>query len=159
MAKSKLEALDALAGEWELQASVNGKPMGRDRITFTWMRATFKQMKDSPFMVQHSRVTSTEGIPAEWLDNAPSWATTIVGLDDTSGQFTQLYADSRGVYRVYQMSFDGKIWKLWRNAPDFSQRFEGKLSEDGNTITAHWDASTDGKHWERDFDLLYTRKK
>lgn len=31
-------------------------------------------------------------------------------------QFIQLYADTRGVYRVYQMSFQNGVWKVWRNA-------------------------------------------
>jgi hypothetical protein len=35
--------------------------------------------------------------------------TTIIGLDDASETFTQLYTDTRGVYRVYQMSLDGGV--------------------------------------------------
>ena len=31
--------------------------------------------------------------------------------------FEQHYYDSRGVARVYQMSLEGGIWKLWREAP------------------------------------------
>jgi hypothetical protein len=45
-----------------------------------------------------------------------------------------LYADSRGVFRVYQMSlFDG-VWKLTRQASGFSQRFVGAWNADGRTI-------------------------
>lgn len=58
-----------------------------------------------------------------------------MGLDDSRGQFTQLYADARGVYRVYQNSFQDGFWKVWRDAPPgFSQRFTGTFSDDGNMI-------------------------
>ena len=69
-----------------------------------------------------------------------------------------LYFDSRGISRVYQMSLseDG-IWKMWREAPGFFQRFTGKISKDGNTITARWERSNSGVFWEHDFDLTYTR--
>jgi hypothetical protein len=66
-------------------------------------------------------------------------STTITGLDDSSRQFTQLYADGRGVFRVYQMRFQDGVWEVWRDAPDFFQRFNGIVSEDGNTISAYWD--------------------
>ena len=31
--------------------------------------------------------------------------------------------------------------------------------EDGNTIKAQWEKSSDDSHWEHDFDLTYTRVK
>jgi hypothetical protein len=46
---------------------------------------------------------------------------------------------------------------MWRNAPGFSQRFEGKFSEDGNMITAQWQNSSDGSTWEHDFDVTYKK--
>jgi hypothetical protein len=36
-----------------------------------------------------------------------------------------------------------------------SQRFNGMFSEDNNVITARWEKSSDGSHWERDFDPTY----
>jgi hypothetical protein len=55
------------------------------------------------------------------------------------------------------MSLNKSIWKIWRNSPGFSQRFEGKFSEDGKTITAHWENSSDSSTWEHDFNLTYTK--
>jgi len=49
------------------------------------------------------------------------------------------------------------VWKLWRNSPGFSQRFEGHFSADRNTITARWEKSFDGSTWEHDFDLMYSK--
>jgi hypothetical protein len=42
------------------------------------------------------------------------------GAPDSPGDpatFEQHNYDSRGVARVYQMSLEGGIWKLWREAP------------------------------------------
>ena len=47
----------------------------------------------------------------------------MIGRDDTSGAFSALYADSRGVSRLYEMSFAEDLWKMWRAAPGFHQRF------------------------------------
>ncbi|MGA9097738.1 MAG: hypothetical protein WB392_02265 [Methanotrichaceae archaeon] len=57
------------------------------------------------------------------------------------------------------MRLSSGVWEMWRDFPGFSQRFEGTFSEDGNTITAHREMSSDGSNWEHDFDLTYTRIK
>lgn len=57
------------------------------------------------------------------------------------------------------MSLIAGVWKLWRDAPGFYQRFTGNFSTDGQTITARWENSSDGKNWEHDFDLVYTKVK
>ena len=56
----------------------------------------------------------------------------------------QHYFDSRGVARVYKMSVEEGVWKLWRDEPDFSpldfsQRFTGTFSADGTTIAGRWE--------------------
>ncbi len=48
-------------------------------------------------------------------------------------------------------------WEMWRDAPGFLQRFTGSFSNNGNSITGHWEKSGDGSNWERDFDLTYTK--
>ncbi len=81
----------------------------------------------------------------------------IIGRDDGGANYCMLYYDERGVSRVYQMSFEGKIWRLWRDSPGFSQRMTGKISDDLKSITMHGEKSSDGSHWEQDLDLTYTR--
>ena len=83
--------------------------------------------------------------------------TSIIGGDDTMGSYTMLYYDSRDVSRIYQMSLSEQEWKLWRDDPQFSQRFVGTFNDNGDTITAYWENSTDGSTWERDFDMIYSR--
>ncbi len=55
------------------------------------------------------------------------------------------------------MSFNGDLWKMWRELLGFSQRFDGKFTDDGKTITAHWEKSFDGKKWEHDFNIMYKK--
>lgn len=146
-----LKQLNVLAGEWKMLASKGKQPLGKWRTTFEWLEG-------AAFLIQHIKDESLPpGAPPEWMEHSPNPAATVIGLDDSSRNFTQLYTDARGVYRVYQMSLNDGVWKLWRDAPGFSQRFEGTFSDDGNTITGYWENSTDGRNWEHDFDLTYSR--
>jgi len=147
---STLRRLDALVGEWEMQVSVGGQSMGRSQTSFAWLEG-------GAFLVQHAHADPSEDIPDEWRANSPLPVTTIIGLDDSAATFSMLYADARGVFRVYQMSLSERVWKMWRHAPGFFQRFTGTFSDDGKTITGRWEKSSDGSNWEPDFDLTYTK--
>jgi hypothetical protein len=57
------------------------------------------------------------------------------------------------------MALNNGVCKLWRDDPGFSQRFTGRFSSDGGTISGRWEKSTDGAQWEEDFDLTYTKVK
>ena len=71
--------------------------------------------------------------------------------------------DSRGVVRVYAMTFGDGAWTLQRTRPDFrplsfAQRFLGTFTADGNTIDSRWESSQDGgATWELDFELTFRR--
>ncbi|MGA7922992.1 MAG: hypothetical protein WCA77_03350, partial [Thermoplasmata archaeon] len=68
-----------------------------------------------------------------------------------------LYSDDREVSRVYRMTLARGVWRIWRVAPGFSQRFEARFTNKGRTIRARWKRSTDGKAWVHDFDLTFTK--
>src|SRR6266568_1376801 len=74
-----------------------------------------------------------------------------------AGHLSQHYYDSRGVARVYQMTLDGREWKIWREAPGFWQCYTGVISDDGTTITGAWEGSPDGREWKHDFGLTYIK--
>ncbi|WP_339155903.1 hypothetical protein [Actinomadura luteofluorescens] len=133
-----LDALDVLLGEWTAEVPQFGDAQGR---------VTIDRLEGGAFL----RIRSQPPPPA------PT-ATQLVGLDDSSGLYTVLYYDSRGVSRVYRMSFDGGVWKMWREAPGFDQRFTGTLSADGRGIQAAWEKSLDNEAWEHDFDIFYTKR-
>ena len=82
-------------------------------------------------------------LEVDWLDgrirapDAPggcgtaSGAVWIIGRDDSEPGYSVLYADNRGVSRIYRMSFEDGRWRMSRNTPEFSQRFEAQLLLDG----------------------------
>ena len=135
----ELQQLEALTGEWDVE--VPQFPGARGRATFEWLEG-------GAYLRLH----------AEAPDPAPS-ATLIISRDESAEIYTVLHYDSRGVSRVYQMSFGEGVWKMWRQAPGFWQRFSGTLSPDGDSIRASWEKSPDGSSWKHDFDLIYTKAR
>jgi hypothetical protein len=136
-----LERLDLLAGEWEVEAFGISGPLACEWIL------------DGQFLLQRS----------EAPDPVPD-SNSIIGVAEDGESFVQHYFDSRGIVRTYAMTLADGIWTLLRDKPDFSpldfyQRFEGKISDDGKTINGRWEKSDDGKNWELDFPLSYTRVK
>jgi hypothetical protein len=65
--------------------------------------------------------------------------------------------DSRGVFRVYEASIADASWRLWRDAPGFSQRFTGPFSAGGDTIVGRWQLCRDDVHWADDLEITYRR--
>ncbi len=91
-------------------------------------------------------------------DAATPRATWIIGRDDSEADYQVLYADDRGVSRVYQMSFSDGTWRMWRDTPEFSQRFDAEVSAGRAEISGSWQKSGDGgATWEHDFKVRYSR--
>jgi hypothetical protein len=86
-------------------------------------------------------------------------AIAILGSDDAAETYFMLYFDERGVSRKYEMTMRDNIWRYWRNAPGFSQRFTGTFADDSNTIIGVSELSEDDSTWKRDLELTYTRVK
>ena len=141
-ADEALRKLERLVGEWRLEAiGADGKPWpGEARATFEWHPSG-----------AHLVERSTADLP-----QAPD-SVSIIGCDAATGTYVQLYSDERGVCRVYEMSIDDRVWKLWREAAPFAQRFTGVFSDDGNTITGFWEMAEDLVNYQKDFDLIYRR--
>lgn len=142
-----LGRLDALKGEWNVIASsMSFRANKSDSVKGT---AIFKWMDQGPFITLRSEFPDSEFPPAIW----------VIGPDDMNEKYCALYADSRGVARIYEMALNADTWKMWRTSSDFSQRFTGTISDDGNTITSYWEKSEDGSNWERDVDMVYKRAR
>lgn len=145
-----MKALEPLVGEWTILAGFGDVPPADigARLSIEWMPG-------EQFLIQRWEIPIPE---------APD-GIAIIGPDPArEGGYLQHYFDTRGVARVYKMSFEDGVWKLWRDEPDFSpldfsQRYAGTVSADGETIAGAWEISHDGTTWEKDFDLIYTRAR
>jgi hypothetical protein len=137
-----LKSLEPLVGSWDVEIVFPTDPPGN-----VHGRVSFAELEGGSFLVMRSDVD----------EQGPPNSVAVIGRDDSGDTYSMLYADERGASRIYEMSFEIGAWKLWRNAPDFFQRFSALIDESGNAMTARWEKSTDGKHWERDFDLTYRR--
>jgi hypothetical protein len=77
----------------------------------------------------------------------------IVGYDASSPLCPLHYFDSEGDARAFQMSLSDGVLTITGE----SERFVGTFSEDGSTITGHWEQSTDGVGWRYLCDEEFTR--
>lgn len=68
------------------------------------------------------------------------------------------YFDSRGVSRLYRISVDDTGWRIWRDAPGFSQRFLGTFADSGETIAGSWEVCEDDASWTGDLQITYRRR-
>ncbi len=139
--------LGRLIGTWEFEPFVEGRSAGRGRATFEWI-------EDGTFVLERSEAEWTD---PGWVENAPATTLAVLGFDDSTDEVTQLYADSRGVSRIYRGTLTDAEWRLERAAPDFHQRFVGVFRDDGRTIDGRWESSPDGTTWELDFPITYRR--
>jgi hypothetical protein len=149
-----LDALEPLVGEWGMAVAFDGMPpLAHDAGEDGGAVVSFEWMPGRRFLIERWAIPVPE---------APDGIALIGADPKREGGYLQHYFDTRGVARVYKMSFEGGVWKLWRDEPDFSsldfrQRYSGTFSDDGKTIDGAWEICHDGVTWEHDFDLRYTR--
>jgi len=139
-----LDELRFLAGDWHMEVS----------------EASFLTDPDA---------TLRRPVTVEWIEQGAALAmrmggagtptaTWIIGRDDAGPDYHVLYADDRGVSRVYRMSFGAGTWRIWRDTPEFSQRFDASVGAGQAEITGSWQKSADGGlTWEHDFTVRYIR--
>lgn len=137
-----LEPLNALVGEW----STTGSHPMMPNVSLKG-HATFEWIEGGAYLKINSEIDHPE-FPTGMA---------IIGSDNDSEQMQVLYFDERKISRIYNFSIEGNVWKWWRNDPKFSQRFTVEISEDGNTMISKGEMCRDGKNWEGDLDLTYTR--
>lgn len=135
----ELEPLNALVGEWTIQATHPAYPGAS-----VAGRASFEWLEGEQFLIQRSR--------ADHPDFPDAIA--VIGV---TGALSMHYFDSRGVHRVYEMSLSERVWRIWRDAPGFSQRFTGTVGDHGDTISGLWELSRDGSTWDDDLEIAFRR--
>jgi hypothetical protein len=139
-----MERLSPFVGEWTVE--VGFAPGMTVPTVFEWILG-------GRFLAQRTDVPDPSAPDSMIVD----------GADDDGGGYTQHYFDSRGIARLYAMTFDGEVWTLRREKPDFtplsfSQRFTGRFGDGGRTIRGAAENSHDGgATWELDFEITYTK--
>jgi hypothetical protein len=143
-----IEQLEPFIGEWSMDVVF-------PNAGITWVEASskFDWILDGQFLVERSEVDHPQ---------APN-GFKVVGANADGDGYTQHYFDSRGIARVYAMTFEDGDWELLRVTPDFTpldfcQRYVGRFSDDGNAIEGRWETSSDGSDWQLDFQLNYSRR-
>ena len=144
---STRERLEPLVGEWEMDAHwlVGG------RVKVEWI-------EDGAFLAQHGDAELPDDASPGLRENWPFPTKAIIGFDDFSGTCSYLYADGRGVSRVYELTLEGREWRISGRADaDFFQRFIGTFNEDGSEVRGRWERSVDGSDWQLDFEVTYSK--
>lgn len=139
-----LRALEVLVGSWD---TVGTHPFLPGK-TFHG-RAVFEWIEGGAFIAMRSEVDEPE---------FPS-GVAIFGSDDAAPFHYMLYFDSRDVSRKYDWSIEHNVLRWRRNSPDFSQRMELTIADDGKTIAGRGEMSRNGGAWEPDIQLSYSRNE
>ena len=137
-----MRRLEGLIGDWDVT------------MTHAWFldsldteihgSASFEWFADA-FLAMRSR----------WEDD--STQEFVFGRSDAREEYVAFSHDSRGVYRVFDMSFADGEWTLLREDPDFHQRIVMRMQPDRIDMRA--DASEDaGKTWRKDLDYIFERR-
>lgn len=139
-----LEPFAFLIGSWNMTGT-HGLMPG----TILHGHASFEWLEGGAFILMRSH-----------LDDPRFPATrAILGSDDAKGEYFMLTFDTRGVSRKHNASLHDGVWKWWRDAPNFSQRYQATIADDGNTLIGKGELCKDGTTWEKDLDLTYTREE
>jgi len=141
-----LDDLRPLIGAWSLEGRHVALP-----DTVVRGHALFEWWGDRTFLIQRQTI--------DHPDFPDSIA--VMGATRPDGGLAQHYFDSRGVYRLFDMTYERGVWTLERKAAgpgDFDQRMRSALSADGNSILFEADRTEPGAHeFEHDLSMTFTR--
>jgi len=139
-----LKPLNVLVGTWK---TAGKHPLMPD--TELHGSVTFEWIDDGAFL----RMTSTVDHP-----QIPD-GIALFGSDNDAKHIFMLYFDEREISRKYDVSFEHNVLKWWRDDPKFSQRFTVTFDDGGNIMSGKGEMCRDGKTWEGDLELVYSRIK
>ena len=132
------DVLDALVGAWNVEAT---HPMSPGLVVSG--RATFEWLEGEKYLVQRSQAHHPQFPDAIWV----------------IGDGLAHYFDSRGVRRIYEVSTEDGVLRMARDEPGFSQRFEGRFSDDGDTLSGLWKLSRGDQTWDDDLAITFRRAR
>jgi hypothetical protein len=151
-----LEGLNRLVGSWMTEATHRMFPglVVRGTIEVEWLEG--KRFLMHRLRVDHPDFPDSISIIGDMESDRASALEKSANKDANLGMH---YFDSRGVFRAFEASIDDEAFRIWRNAPGFSQRFTGKFSADGDTIAGMWELCEDDVNWKDDLAITYRRRQ
>jgi hypothetical protein len=141
MTETDLSAFEALIGTWDTEAKhrlVDEVVPGA--VTFEWLEGRC-------FIVQRSHNEH---------DLFPD-AICVIGAPESGDGLVMEYFDSRGVRRTYGTSLEDGVWRVWRDAPGFDQRFAATIAPD--TFEGVHQLAEEPGDWKDDLRVTYRRNK
>jgi hypothetical protein len=152
-----LQPLNRLVGSWSTEATHPALPgvVVRGTMSIEWLEGQrfliVRSRNDHPDFPDAISILGFIDVDRVGPDADESTAS-------SESRLCMHYFDSRGVFRVYEASIDPAAWRLWRDAPGFSQRFAGTFADGGDTIVGRWELSRDDAHWDDDLHIVYRRQ-
>jgi hypothetical protein len=150
-----LQPLQRLVGSWTTEATHPATPglVVRGTVSVEWLEG-------ERFLIHRARTDHPDfpdAISIIGFTEQDRVDPSGVAAAEGASQPRMHYFDSRGVSRVYDVSIDDASWRIWRDAPGFSQRFTGTIADGGDTIAGRWQMCQDGTRWEDDLQITYRR--
>jgi hypothetical protein len=136
-----LEPFDALVGTWATEAThpqFDGVVAGS--VAYEWLEGR-------RFLVQRSH-NDHEKFPD---------AISVIGAPESGEGLVMEYFDSRGVRRTYGVSFEDGVLRIWRDDPEFAQRFSATVAED--RFEGVWQLARTPGDWRDDLKVSYRRSR
>ena len=134
-----LEPFEALIGGWTTEAThpmLEGVVQGS--VTFEWLEG-------GHFIVQRSH-NDHEAFPD---------AICVIGAPEEGGGLVMEYFDSRGVRRTYGIALADGVLRMWRDDPDFAQRYSATIGPDG--FEGQWQLARTPGDWRDDLRVRCVR--
>lgn len=125
----ELLKLDKLVGIWSVSGEVRGQ------VSYSWMEGGF-------FLVQYVDIEGAKGIE-------------FIGYDEESGKLKSHYFDDDGKVLEYTYNLSRTDHIIDINMAGITGKFEGRYSNNGNTITGRWHWKQDGE--EMGYKAIYNR--
>ena len=83
-------------------------------------------------------------------------ATWIIGRDDSGPDYRSCTPTTAG-YRGSTDELQRRTWRMWRDTPEFSQRFDAEVSSDQGDHRLLAEVRRRRKTWDHDFTVHYSR--
>jgi hypothetical protein len=138
---SNLEPFDVLIGTWATEAThprVDGIAPGS--VTFEWLEG-------GHFLVQ--RIHNDHELFPDSIG--------VIGAPESGDGLVLEYFDSRGVRRTYGVTLVDGVLRMWRDDPEFAQRFAATLAPDA--FEGQWQAAGTPGDWRDDVKVTYRRRR